>query len=119
MATHNNFGALGEKIARNFLIKKGYIILEKNWRYRKAEVDIIAQKENILAIIEVKARSSNYYGNPEDFVNSKKIKLLVEATNEYVIRKNLDIEVRFDLITILGKNQNFKIEHFENAFLYF
>lgn len=119
MATHNNFGFQGEEIARKFLIDKGYIVLEKNWRYRKAEIDIIAQKENILAIVEVKTRSSNYYGNPENFVNSKKIKLLVEAANEYVLKKNLDIEVRFDIIAILGKNEKFRIEHFESAFLYF
>jgi putative endonuclease len=119
MAQHNDFGLQAEKIARDFLTKKEYLILEKNWRYKKAEIDIIAQKENILVIAEVKARSSDYYGNPQDFVHFKKIKLLVEAANEYVIRNNLDVEVRFDIIAILGKNENFKIEHFENAFLYF
>ena len=109
MASHNDFGFQGEKIAREFLLKKGYRILEKNWRYRKAEIDLIAQKENILAIVEVKTRSSDYYGNPQDFVNSKKIKLLVEAANEYVIKKNLDVEVQFDIIAILGKNESFKM----------
>lgn len=119
MADHNNFGIQGEIIARNYLIKEGYKILEKNWRYRKAEIDIIATKNNTLAIVEVKTRSSDYYGNPQDFINEKKIKLLVEAANEYVIKNNLDVEVRFDIIAILGKKENFNIEHLESAFLYF
>ncbi|MEI6866042.1 YraN family protein [Flavicella sp.] len=119
MADHNDFGIQGEIIARNYLVKKEYKILAQNWRYRKAEIDIIAIKKNDLAIVEVKTRSSDYYGKPQDFINTKKIQLLVEAANAYVIKNNLDVEVRFDIIAIIGKNENFKIEHFENAFLYF
>jgi len=119
MAKHTYVGLKGEKIAGEFLIRKGYRILERNWRYRKAEIDIVAQKGMTLAIVEVKTRSSDYYGNPQDFVNSKKIKLLVEAANAYVLKKNLDIEVRFDIIGILGTKHSFKIKHIKNAFLYF
>jgi len=119
MATHNELGEKGEKLAAEFLIKNGYQILERNWRFKKAEVDIIAKKNEILAIVEVKTRSSNYFGNPQDFVNQKKIKLLVEAINEYVISKDLDLEVRFDIIAILKNNNNFEIEHLEDAFLHF
>ena len=119
MATHNELGEKGEKLAEEFLLKNGYQILERNWRFKKAEVDIIAQKNEILAIVEVKTRSSNYFGNPQDFVNQKKIKLLVEAINEYVISKDIDLEVRFDIIAILKNNNTFKIEHLEDAFLYF
>ena len=119
MAQHNELGKKGEQLAIDFLIEKGYKILDKNWRYLKAEVDIIAQKETVLAVVEVKTRSSDSFGNPQDFVNPKKIKLLVSAMNEYVIRKDLDVEVRFDIIAILKKNNQFKIEHLKDAFLHF
>ncbi len=101
MAIHNELGKKGEELATKFLQKNNYLILERNWRFKKAEVDIIAQKDTTLAIVEVKTRSSDYFGNPQDFVNQKKIKLLVEAINEYVISKDLDVEVRFDIISIL------------------
>ena len=119
MATHNELVEKGEKIAAEFLQKNGYQLLEQNWRFKKAEVDIIALKHDTLAVVEVKTRSSNYFGNPQDFVNSKKIKLLVEAINEYVTSKNLDVEVRFDIIAILKNNDTFEIEHLKNAFLHF
>lgn len=119
MATHNEIGILGETLAANFLADKGYTILQKNWRYKKAEVDIIAKINNILVAVEVKTRTSTYFGNPQDFVNKKKIKLLVEAINEYVISNNLDVEVRFDIIAIIKTNNNLEIEHFEDAFFYF
>jgi putative endonuclease len=105
MAIHNELGEKGEELAVEFLQKKGYKILERNWRFKKAEVDIITIKNNVLAVVEVKTRSSNYFGNPQDFVNPKKIQLLVEAINEYVTSKNLEVEVRFDIIAIL-KNKN-------------
>lgn len=119
MATHNELGNKGEELSVKFLQKNNYKILERNWRFKKAEVDIIAIKNDVLAVIEVKTRSSNYFGNPQDFVNEKKIQLLVEAINEYVISKDLDIEVRFDIIAILKTKNTFKIEHLEDAFLYF
>jgi len=119
MAIHNELGKKGEELAVEFLQKKGYKILERNWRYKKAEVDIITQKNNMLAIIEVKTRSSNYFGNPQDFVNPKKIQLLVEAIDEYVTSKSLDVEVRFDIIAILKNKNDFNIEHLEDAFLHF
>jgi len=119
MAIHNELGKKGEQLAVEFLQKNGYKILDRNWRYKKAEVDIIAQKNDILAVVEVKTRSSNYFGNPQDFVNQKKIQLLVEAINEYVISKDLDVEVRFDIVAILSNKNSFEIEHLEDAFLYF
>lgn len=119
MAEHNELGKLGEQLAVDFLIKKGYIIKEKNWRFQKAEVDIIAQKENILAIIEVKTRATDYFGNPQDFITPKKIKLLTKAIDEYVVKNDLDVEVRFDVIGIINNKNETKIEHLEDAFFYF
>ncbi len=119
MAEHNELGKKGEELAIDFLIKKGYTIRDKNYRYLKAEVDIIAQKEDILVAVEVKTRSSREFGLPQDFVNQKKIKLLVMATDHYVISKDLDVNVRFDIIAIVHKNNTFEIEHIEDAFYHF
>lgn len=119
MAEHNELGKKGEQLAIDYLLKKGYKIRDKNWRYQKAEVDIIAEKDGILAVVEVKTRSTDYFGNPQDFVNPKKIKLLVKAIDEYVTSKNLDIEVRFDIIGIIKTKSETRIEHLEDAFLYF
>ena len=119
MADHNELGALGEELAVEFLEKNGYKILETNWTFQKAEVDIIATKDTVLAVIEVKTRSSIEFGLPQDFVKPKKIQLLVKAINEYVISTDLDLEVRFDIIAIQKENKGFLIEHIEDAFYYF
>lgn len=119
MAEHNELGALGEELAVEFLEKNGYEILETNWTFQKAEVDIIAKKDSVLAVIEVKTRSSIDFGLPQDFVKPKKIQLLVKAINEYVISNDLDLEVRFDIIAIQKENKGFIIEHIEDAFYYF
>ena len=119
MAQHNELGKKGEQLAIDYLVKKGYTILDKNWRFQKAEVDIIAQKKETLAVVEVKTRSSIEFGNPLDFVNPKKIKLLVSAIDEYVVSKNLDVDVRFDIIAIVHENKNFILEHLEDAFYHF
>ena len=119
MAQHNELGKKGEELAIDFLMKSGYKIKAKNWRYLKAEVDIIAQKENTIIAVEVKTRSSDYFGDPQDFITKKKIELLVMAMSEYVISKDLDVEVRFDIIAIIQNQQGTKIEHLEDAFLHF
>ena len=119
MAEHNELGKKGEQLAINFLVKNGYRILDKNWRYQKAEIDIIAQKKDTLAVVEVKTRSSIDFGNPQDFVNPKKIKLLVSAIDDYIISKDLDVNVRFDIIAIVREGNNFTIEHLEDAFYHF
>ena len=119
MAEHNELGKKGEELAIAFLLEKEYVILEKNYRYQKAEIDIIVQKENILVVVEVKTRSTNYFGNPEEFVNPKKIKLLTMAIDDYVVKNDLDVEVRFDIVAITKKQNEFVIEHIEDAFLFF
>ena len=119
MAEHNELGKLGEELAVDFLQKNGYDILETNWVFQKAEIDIIAQKENILAVVEVKTRSSIDFGLPQDFVKPSKIQLLVKAVNEYVISNDLDVEIRFDIIAIHKEGKNYKIEHIDDAFYHF
>ena len=119
MAHHNQLGKKGEQLAVNFLIKKGYNIVERNYRFDKAEVDIIAQKDDVLAIIEVKTRSTTDFGNPQDFVKPKQIQRLVKAVNEYVIENDLNVEVRFDIIGIVKNGKSFEIDHLKDAFYHF
>lgn len=119
MADHNDLGKLGEELAVEFLQKNGYEILETNWTFQKAEIDIIAKKDNTLAIIEVKTRSSLEFGLPQDFVKPKKIQLLVKAVNEYIISNDIEFEVRFDIIAINKEGKSFAMEHIEDAFYYF
>ena len=119
MAEHNELGKFGEELAVEFLQQNSYVILETNWTFQKAEIDIIAQKENILAIVEVKTRSSIEFGLPQDFVKPKKIQLLVKAVNEYIVSNDLEAEVRFDIIAIYKEDKAYKIEHIEDAFFHF
>lgn len=119
MAEHNELGKQGERLAVAFLQKNGYTILETNWTFQKAEIDIIAQKENVLAVVEVKTRSSVEFGLPQDFVKPKKIQLLVKAINEYIISNDLDVVVRFDIIAVSKNQDAFEIEHLQDAFYHF
>ena len=119
MAQHNELGKKGEQLAVNFLVENSYEIVERNYRFDKSEVDIIAQKDDVLAIIEVKTRSTNDFGNPQDFVKPKQIQRLVKAVNEYVIENDLDVEVRFDIIAIVKNGNSFEIEHLKDAFYHF
>lgn len=119
MAQHNELGKLGEEMAVGFLQQNGYEILETNWVFQKAEIDIIAHKPGVLAIVEVKTRSSTDFGLPQDFVKPKKIQLLVKAVNAYVQSNDLDVSVRFDIVAISKVGNQFKMEHLEDAFFYF
>ncbi len=119
MAAHNELGKLGEELSVEFLVQNGYTILQTNYIYQKAEVDIIAQKANVLAVVEVKTRSSIDFGLPQEAVKPKKIQLLVKAINHFVEQKDLDVEVRFDIIAIHKNNGVFELEHLEDAFYHF
>ncbi|RZJ30771.1 MAG: endonuclease [Flavobacterium sp.] len=119
MAQHNELGKLGEDLAVKFLIREGYAILERNWVFSKAEIDIIAQRENVLAIVEVKTRSDTGFGLPQDFVDRKKIRLLVKAVDAYVTGLDLDVDVRFDIIGIHKVDNEFVITHLPDAFFIF
>lgn len=119
MASHNELGKKGEALAVEYLLRNAYSIKAKNWRYLKAEIDIIAQIDDTLAIVEVKTRSAIDIISPEEAVNKKKIKLLIAAANEYVIKNDLDVEVRFDIISIHKKGDNYNLNHIKEAFLFF
>ena len=116
MADHNTLGNKGEEIAVNYLIENKYEILEKNWRYKRAEVDVIAKKDNWIIIVEVKTRSSSNFDTPADSINKTKIKMLTEAAEAYIMQNDLENEVRFDVISIIKQKNNHTIQNIESAF---
>ncbi|WP_304157798.1 YraN family protein [Mesonia mobilis] len=119
MAQHNDLGKKGEQLAVDFLQQKGFTILERNYRFQKAEVDIIVQKEDLICAVEVKTRSTPEFGNPQDFVKPKQIQQLVKAMDFYITDNDLDVELRFDIVAIIKNKLGTKIEHLKDAFLYF
>ena len=116
MADHNDTGDAGEKIAADFLSDNKYKIRHRNWRFGKDEIDIIAEKGNDLVIVEVKTRRSRFYGEPEMAVTRQKQRFLIRATQAYVERYDLDLEVRFDIIAIVLSPNGPEINHIEDAF---
>lgn len=119
MAAHNDLGKEGELKAVEFLIDKGYSILDVNWRGRFGELDIVALFNSRLVIVEVKTRTSLEYGEPELFVDRRKIRKIVKATNEYICFKNRREEVRFDIVGVYKNLNLWELSHIEDAFYYF
>ena len=109
-------GREGEKLAVKFLRELGYQVLEVNWRAGKHEIDIIARDKNVVVVAEVKSRNSNYFAEPEYNVTRSKQKALIQAANSYVFRKNIQDEVRFDIIAIVINNGKHRINHIIDAF---
>ena len=116
MKTTKSIGDYGENIAKLFLEEKGYTILELNFRYKRGEIDIIAAIENTLVFTEVKFRSSSTFGFPEDVVDETKINLIQKVAEHYIEENNWNKNIRFDIISIIERNNNRQIEHFEDAF---
>ncbi len=115
MARHNELGKRGEAIALETLKKKGYEILETNWRHEKQEVDIIARDKDELVIVEVKTRSTSFFGDPEEAVTPAKAGRLIEAAEAYVEEKDLNMDIRFDVIAIIIDNK-ITVNHIKDAF---
>lgn len=116
MAQHNETGASGEKAAVQHLADLGYDILEKNWRSGKDEVDIIATHKEQLIFVEVKTRTSDYFGAPEEWVGMKKQRNLIRAANSFIEERDMDMDVRFDVIGIIKNNNQLRLKHIEDAF---
>jgi putative endonuclease len=100
MAEHNDLGKQAEELAVNWLIEKGFEILHRNWHHGKLEIDIIARKETILHIIEVKARQSHRYGYPEESVSRKKFKKLQRAADAFLHRNPGNPWMQYDILSI-------------------
>ena len=116
MAQHNLLGNKGEMLASRFLLDKGYAVHHHNWRSGHKEIDIIAQQRTVLVFVEVKSRTSEEYGNAYDAVDDKKIRLLISAAQAYIRKYNIDLKFRFDIITVIGNSEPYRIEHIEDAF---
>ncbi len=116
MSNNNEKGKAGEDFAIEHLLKNGYSLVSKNWRYKHLEIDLIATINNTLVIVEVKLRSSNAFGQPEDFVSLKKQKNTIKAAHAYVLENNINHEVRFDIISIIQNSNELSIEHIIDAF---
>ena len=116
MATHNALGKAGEDAAAAYLVAHGYNILHCNWHKNHLELDIVATKNGELVVIEVKTRAANTCINPQDAVNWKKVRHIVVAADAYIKHFDIDLPVRFDIVTAIGSEGNFRIEHIENAF---
>ncbi len=117
MARHNEFGKKGELFAKGYLQNKGYTIRDVNWRTGNMEIDIVAETDEHLVIVEVKARSGVPVVDPSESITNSRIRRLVNATHEYIIEFNIDKEPRFDLIFLTEESLPFKVEHIEDAFL--
>lgn len=119
MNAHNDLGNRGETIACTHLQKNGYRILERNWRFERAEIDIIAEDTDFLIIVEVKTRSTDFFGVPEEFVDIRKQNLLIRAAEAYIERTGSEMEVRFDIISIIldpSRPGHQRIQHITDAF---
>lgn len=115
MANHNKIGHFGEEIAYNYLLNNDYQILAKNWRWGKAEIDLIAQWNNTLVFVEVKTLTHTQFGYPEQSVHPQKQALLYQAASEYLYQIQHEEEFRFDIISIVLEPQ-IEIKHFIDAF---
>lgn len=117
MAKQQKIGLLGEDTACQFLLNNGYSILERNWRFSKAEIDIIAMNNKVLVFVEVKAKSYTYYGAPEESISPYKENLIFDAANQYMFKIKHEWEIRFDIISIVfDKDLKPTITHFKDAF---
>lgn len=115
MAEHNLRGQEGEEAAKAYLLKLGYQFIVANWRYRKAEIDLIFQKGDTLVIVEVKARKNKVI-SPHLSITKAKQKRLIQAVNAYIEQENIDLECRFDLLFVIGKSTQEEIVHIPDAF---
>ncbi len=116
MALHNELGKSGETAAQDFLRQKGYQILDCNWHSGHKELDIIALFENNLIVAEVKTRSGSEYEEPWQAVDHKKVRRIVQAAHHYIKLHQIDLPVRFDILSLLRRAEQWEIEHIQDAF---
>jgi putative endonuclease len=109
-------GKKGEEAAAHYLSQKGFEILDRNYRFKRSEIDIICLKNDLMVFVEVKTRTSNFFGYPETFVSENQQRSILLAANEYIEAKNWKGGLRFDIIAILEKQGRAMVEHFKDAF---
>ncbi len=118
MNKSKELGIIGEDIACHYLIKKGYHILQRNMKNRIGEIDVVAQKDDLIIFVEVKTRQSLDYGLPLEAINAKKQHKIRNTAISYLKYKGLldKVNVRFDCISIISQYDSYKIDHLENIF---
>lgn len=118
MSTHIDFGKKGESVAQSYLLEKGYELLCANYRFQHLEIDLIFQDKETLVFVEVKARNTTEYGQPYEAVTRSKQKLLVRAANHYILANDVNLDARFDVISIVfNADGNYELEHIVDAFV--
>lgn len=116
MARHNILGKWGETIAVEYLITQGYAIVETNWHVGHYEIDVIATKGNRMIFVEVKTRTAGEY-DPLEAVDQRKKNHMVRSADTYLRAKDLPYEAQFDIVTIVGDQHSYTLEHIPDAFL--
>ena len=109
-------GNEGEQVAADFLVQKGFEIVERNYRYKHSEIDLIIKKGNWLIFVEVKTRSSYAFGYPEEFVDYKKVKNILEGADHYIYKSDWQGNVRYDIVSVGITRTPPEIVHLEDAF---
>lgn len=117
MAKHNEIGKQGETLAEQYLNGLAYKTLYRNWRCPKGEIDLIVTDDQSIVFVEVKTRSTDYWGDPETAISDNKIKRIVGAADCFLLEHDLDLEVRFDIVSIVIKRDTPQIYHIEDAFV--
>jgi putative endonuclease len=117
MAAHNELGIWGEQCAEEYLRRKGYVILERDWKSGHRDLDIIALDGAVLVFVEVKTRRNRMFTDPETAVDYRKIRNIKLAANHYIKYRRYDGDCRFDIVSVIGQNgQLEEIDHIEEAF---
>ena len=109
-------GYEGEQLAADFLVQKGFEVVERNYRHKHSEIDLIVKKGNWLIFVEVKTRSSYAFGYPEEFVDYKKVKTILEGADHYIYKNNWQGNVRYDIVSVRLNKDTPEIVHLEDAF---
>lgn len=116
MAEHNLLGNKGELLASRYLLEKGFAVLHYNWRSGHKEIDLIARERDTLVFVEVKSRRNELFGDAADAVTPEKMNRLISAAESYVMRYKIDSPFRFDIVTVIGECEPYRIEHIRDAF---
>jgi putative endonuclease len=116
ISKHYALGKQGEAYAQEYVMANGYKILHTNWRYGKKELDIVTLKDETIVVFEVKTRIDNFWEEPKDAVKIRKQKNMVEAADAYVHKFDYDLEVQFDILSLVYNGKGFDLEHIPDAF---
>lgn len=119
MAEHNELGRKGEQVVVDYLEKKGYRIVERNWSFSGYEIDIVSEDDGFIVFVEVKTRKSAEWGNPGDAVNKQRMRRMIRAASHYLKKHHIDKPARFDIVSLVWNERQFELEHIEDAFLPF